>query len=117
MHPRTRSIASIWASFITFASEPEEAQATWREIAEGKNRTAANLARLAEVLAGFGYLKEAAVEIAAACELDPKDFALQLKAADVFLRNEQYERRLNTWLPGIGWPRTTTRWKRCLRWS
>ena len=39
----------------------------------------ANVARLAEVLAQFGYLKEALPEIAAACELDPKDFALRSK--------------------------------------
>lgn len=69
--------------------EPEKALSTWRVVAEGKNRTAVNTARLAEVLASFGYLKEAIPEINAACELDPKDFALQMKAADLFAKADQ----------------------------
>ncbi len=72
----------------------DEALATWRQIAAGKLRTAENLARLAEVLAQFGYLAEAQPEIAAACELAPKDFALQLKAADLQIRGEKYEAAL-----------------------
>ena len=39
---------------------PDEAKAAWAKIADGTNKNAKNLARLAEVLAGFGYLKEAA---------------------------------------------------------
>lgn len=69
--------------------EPEKALATWRVIAEGKNRTAASVARLAEVLASFSYLKEALPEISAACELDPKDFSLQMKSADLFAKADQ----------------------------
>ena len=38
---------------------PDEAKAAWAKIADGPNRNAKNLARLAEVLAGFGYVKEA----------------------------------------------------------
>ncbi len=38
---------------------PDEAQAAWAKIADGPNKNAKNLARLAEVLAGFGYVKEA----------------------------------------------------------
>ena len=38
---------------------PDEAMAEWSKIAEGPNRNARNLGRLAEVLAGFGYVKEA----------------------------------------------------------
>src|SRR5205823_1682325 len=37
----------------------QEALDTWKFIAAGENRTAKNLSRLAEVLAGFGYTKEA----------------------------------------------------------
>ncbi|MEX2138330.1 MAG: DUF1583 domain-containing protein [Pirellulales bacterium] len=80
--------------FYHIRKEPQKALATWREIAAGKNRTAENLARLAEVLSGFGYLNEATAEIAAACELEPKEFALQLKAADLFLRTEQHDQAL-----------------------
>jgi len=63
-------------------------------MAEGQQRTATNLARLAEVLAQFGYLKEALPQIAAACELDPKDFGLALKAADLEIRAESYDTAL-----------------------
>jgi tetratricopeptide (TPR) repeat protein len=68
----------------------EDALATWRKIADGKNRTAANLARLAEVFASFGYLQEAVPEMAAACQLDPKDFTLQVKNADLLEKLEQH---------------------------
>ncbi len=72
----------------------EEALAAWREIATGKQRNAANLARLAEVFAQFGYIHEALPEIAAACELDPNSFALQMKAAELQSRGEEYEAAL-----------------------
>ncbi len=68
---------------------PDEAQATWRELAAGPLHTAANVARLAEVLAQFGYLEQALPEIAEACRLDPKDFSLQLKAAEMQVRGEK----------------------------
>ena len=38
---------------------PDEAKAEWAKIAEGTNRNVKTLARLSEVFAGFGYLKEA----------------------------------------------------------
>ena len=44
---------------------------TWRGIAEGKLKTAPNVARLAEVLASFGYLPEAVTTNAEACRMDP----------------------------------------------
>lgn len=69
----------------------EEALATWREIAAGNNRNAKNLSRLAEVLSGFGYLKESIPVIAEACGLDKDDFSLQLKYADLLSQGEQYE--------------------------
>src|SRR4029079_10478236 len=50
-----------------------------------------NVARLAEVFVQFGYLNQALPEIATACELDPKDYALHLKAADFAIRAEKYE--------------------------
>ena len=37
----------------------DEAKAAWAKIADGPNKNAKNLTRLAEVLAGFGYVKEA----------------------------------------------------------
>src|SRR5207247_10640841 len=71
-----------------------DALATCRKMAEGQQRPATSLARLAEVLAQFGYLKEALPQIAAACELDPKDFGLALKAADLEIRAESYDTAL-----------------------
>jgi tetratricopeptide (TPR) repeat protein len=67
-----------------------EALATWREIAAGNKRTAATASRLAEVLSTFGYLAEAIPEIQAARQLDPKDFTLHLKGADLLIKAEKY---------------------------
>ncbi|HUE70745.1 MAG TPA: DUF1583 domain-containing protein [Pirellulaceae bacterium] len=73
---------------------PDDALATWRQIASGKNRTAANLARLAEVLASFGYVEQSLPEIKAAVELDPKDFGLALKGAALHAQGEKYPEAL-----------------------
>src|SRR5262249_46477044 len=62
---------------------PEEALATWRPIAAGENRNAKNLARLAEVLSGFGYRKEAIEVLADALSLEKDDFNLLIKHADL----------------------------------
>jgi tetratricopeptide (TPR) repeat protein len=67
-----------------------EALAAWREIAAGKNRTPENVARLAEVLANFGYLDEAIVNILEACRLDAGELKYRLKAADLLSRAEKY---------------------------
>ncbi len=72
----------------------DEALTTWRAIAEGKLKTAPNVARLAEVLASFGYLAEAVETNAEACKLDPKDFALQVKQADLLAQADQHDQAL-----------------------
>src|SRR5262249_46074991 len=72
----------------------DEALAAWREIAAGKNRTSKNLARLAEVFSGFGYLKEAVEAIGEACKLEADDFNLQSRHAELLAQNEQYEEAL-----------------------
>ena len=72
----------------------DEAMATWRAIAEGKLKTAPNVARLAEVLASFGYLAEAVETNAEACKLDLKDFALQVKQADLLAQADQHDQAL-----------------------
>src|SRR4029077_7178669 len=61
----------------------DEALAVWREIVAGKNHKAENLARLAEVLAGFGYLPEGVAYIQEACKLDRDEFKYPLKAAEL----------------------------------
>ncbi len=72
----------------------DEALTTWRAIADGKLKTAPNVARLAEVLASFGYLAEAVETNADACKLDPKDFALQVKQVDLLAQADQHDQAL-----------------------
>ncbi len=69
----------------------DEAMATWRQMAEGKAKNAANVARLAEVLSGFGYLTEAVETNAEACKLDPKEINLQIKQVDLLSQAEKHE--------------------------
>jgi tetratricopeptide (TPR) repeat protein len=82
--------------YLHILKRPEEAIAAWRKMTEGNQRTATNVARLAEVFAQFGYVEQALPEIAAACELDPKDFSLQLKAAELQLRGEAFAAALDS---------------------
>ncbi len=69
----------------------DEAKATWAKIAEGPNKNAKNLTRLAEVLAGFGYVKDAIAPLTEAVALDKDDFGLRLKLADYAHRLERYD--------------------------
>ena len=69
----------------------DEARATWAQIAAGANKNAKNLTRLAEVLAGFGYVKDAIAPLAEAVALDKDDFGLRLKLADYAHRLERYD--------------------------
>ncbi|MES2789222.1 MAG: DUF1583 domain-containing protein, partial [Planctomycetota bacterium] len=73
-----------------------EALATWRQIAEGKNRTAPNLARLGEVLIGFGYLAEGTAALAEAVKLDPQGFDLQIRLAKALSQGGKYEDALQS---------------------
>ena len=70
---------------------PDDALAAWRPIAAGPNRSAKNLARLAEVLAGFGYKDEAIAAAAEACTLDPEALELRLKHADLLQAAERFD--------------------------
>ncbi len=69
----------------------DEALAVWREIAAGKRKTSKTLARLAEVLSGFGFVKEALEPIAEACRLDADDFDLRMQHADVLARIAKHD--------------------------
>ncbi len=62
---------------------PADALATWRT---GVGKTAAEQGRLGEVLAGFGYRKEALDPLTEAVKLAPDDFDLRLKLADLLLQ-------------------------------
>lgn len=72
----------------------EEALATWRPMAEGPNRTAKNLARLAEVFAGFGYRKEAVAALADAISLEKDDFTLLMTYADLLYQESRHDEAL-----------------------
>ena len=68
---------------------PDDALRTWRSTVEGSSRNARSLGRLGEVLAGFGYRKEALEPLTEACRLEPDDFDLRLRLADLKLAMEQ----------------------------
>ena len=80
--------------YFHILKRPEDALKTWESIAEGKRNTAENVARLAEVYNSFGYLPQAVEKISAACELDPKEFALQLRSAQYHMRHEKFDEAL-----------------------
>ena len=70
---------------------PDEARAAWAQIAGGSNKNAKNLARLAEVFAGFGYVKEALPPLSQAVQLQPDEFDLRLKLAELSHRLERFD--------------------------
>ena len=61
---------------------PADALATWTG---GSARTATEKGRLGEVLAGFGYRKEALAPLSDAVKLAPDDFDVRLKLADLLM--------------------------------
>ena len=69
----------------------DEAKAEWAKIADGANRSSKTLARLSEVLAGFGYLKDALTPLVEAVALEPDSFDLRLKLASLNHRLEKYD--------------------------
>jgi len=77
--------------FYHVLKRSEQAQKTWQEIVSGARHTAVNVARLAEIYNSFGYLDQAVAQIADACQLDPKDFSLQLKAAEFHARASKWD--------------------------
>src|SRR5262249_3198039 len=70
---------------------PDEARAAWAKIIEPPNRNSKTLARLSEVLAGFGYLKDALPSLTEAVALEPDSFDLRLKLASLDHRLEKYD--------------------------
>ena len=92
--PEAAQYKEYLGEFFHSLQRKDEALATWRQIADGKNRTAANVARLAEVLTGFGYLAEAVETNAEACKLDPKDINLQIKQADLLSQADRHDEAL-----------------------
>ena len=77
----------------------DEAKAAWGEIALGPNKNAKNLTRLAEVLAGFGYVKEAIAPLTEAVALERDNFSLRLTLANYANRLERYDEAERNWTP------------------
>ena len=94
MAPGDPQYREYLGEYFHILKRPDDALATWKEIAAGERHTAENVARLAEVYNSFGYLSDAIEQIAEACRLEPKDFALQLRSADYHSRAEKYEEAL-----------------------
>lgn len=80
--------------FLHIQKRPEEALVVWSAIAEGDRRNAVNITRLAEVYNSFGFPEKAVVEIAEAVSKDPKDFSLQIRAAEYHARAGKFDQAL-----------------------
>jgi len=70
---------------------PAEALAAWRGIAPGPGRTASALARLGEVVAGFGYKAEAAEAVTEAARLDPGSLPTRLRLAALLVDLRRFD--------------------------
>ncbi len=92
--PEATQYREYLGEYFHSLKRPDDALATWRPMAEGDQHTAANVGRLAEVLAGFGYVEEAVTNYADACRLDPKDFGRHLKHIDLLSRAERHDEAL-----------------------
>ncbi len=80
--------------FYHILKRQDEALQTWAASAAPPNRTADNLARVAEVYNSFGYLDQAVTAIVEACELAPKDFVLQIRGGEYLSRNGKFDAAL-----------------------
>jgi tetratricopeptide (TPR) repeat protein len=88
--PNSPQYREYLGEFLHTLQRGDEAKAAWAPIAEGANKNAKNLARLAEVLAGFGYRAEALAKITEALALEKDDLNLLIKSADLYAQNEKY---------------------------
>ncbi|MFO0953369.1 MAG: tetratricopeptide repeat protein [Isosphaeraceae bacterium] len=77
--------------YLHTLKRPDEARAAWAKIADGPNRNAKNLARLGEVLSGFGYNAQAVGPMAEAVKLEGDDFALRLKLSELNYKAERFD--------------------------
>lgn len=87
--PADSQFREYLGEFLKTLGRTDEALEAWREIARDDRRTAANLSRLAEVLAHDGQLDEAVARNAEACALEPRDLNLLFKQADLLARHKR----------------------------
>lgn len=91
LRPQEPQFREYLGEYFHELERTQDALATWKQIAEGENRSSKNLARLAEVLSGFGYKNEAVEPIAAACELEPDHFAYRMQHGKTLLELERFD--------------------------
>ncbi len=89
--PNTPQYHEYLGEYLHNLKRPDEATAAWAKIAAAPNRNAKNLTRLAEVLAGFGYVKEAFTPMTEAVAIEKDDFSLRLSLAGYATRLERYD--------------------------
>ncbi len=87
----TRSTANTSASTCTGSSGPPRRWPSGRRSPREPSKNARNLGRLAEVLASFGYLKEAIAPLKEAVDLEKDDFDLRMKLAEYNHRLGQFD--------------------------
>ncbi|MBX9583075.1 MAG: tetratricopeptide repeat protein, partial [Gemmataceae bacterium] len=92
--PTAAQYREYLGEYLHTLKRSDEALATWRPIAEGPNRNSKNLARLAEVFAGFGYRKEAVQAMADAVALERDDFGLLTTYANLLADDGQFDAAL-----------------------
>jgi tetratricopeptide (TPR) repeat protein len=92
--PNSAQYREYLGEYYHSLKRPADAIATWKPIAEGANRSSKNLARLAEVLAGFGYRKEAIEAMADAVSLEKDDFTLLMTYAELLHQDGQNDKSL-----------------------
>ena len=89
--PTTPQYHEYIGEYLHNLKRPDEAKAEWARIADGTNRNSKTLARLSEVLAGFGYVNEALPPLSEAVALEADSFDLRLKLASLNHRLEKYD--------------------------
>jgi tetratricopeptide (TPR) repeat protein len=92
--PTSAQYREYLGEYLHSLKRSDEALAAWRPIAEGPNRTAKNLARLSEVLAGFGYRKQAIEALAESLKLEKDDFNRILTLADLLHEDGRHDEAL-----------------------
>ena len=81
--PASAQYREYLGEYLHSLKRSDEALAAWRPMAEGTNHTAKNLARLSEVLAGFGYRKEAIESLTESLKIEKDDLNRILSLADL----------------------------------
>ena|GEM_PF-4791551 len=89
--PNDPSYREYLGYFYHRRGQKDLAVQTFRQIAEGERRNAANLAQLGNILQSLGYTNDALTAMKEAAELAPNDFALKLRYSDLLTENGNYD--------------------------